>query len=310
MRTLGFAAIGTAVVALLAFLVIGLLAPSRVTIQHRRFIAAEPPEVFAVIADHERWPELWDDLTRVEVIERGPEGEVGTRRRVYRRDGTTWTELVSAYDPPYDLHFSGVDTPGVVDWQMQLTLQPGARGGTVATIRISYEPEGFVSRVVNELGFEQTLRHNAMHFLDAVARALGVETVTVDEYAIRMAQRRAKEAARREAGAEAAAKGETAAAAGEDVEGTAAADTARAGTATRGGAGAQAEAEEPAATAPAPGEAAPEAAAAGDATGTKPSGDEAAGPSPAHPGEAAPPPPAQGSGDAAPPPTSDAPPAP
>ena len=205
MRTLGFAAIGSAVVALLAFLVVGLLAPSRVAIQHRRFIAAEPPEIFALIARNENWPKLWNGVSRVEIIEKGAEGGVGTKRRLYFDEGPAWTELITAYEPPYDLHFSGIETPGVMNWQVQITLQPGARGGTVATLRIDYEPDGFVRRVLNELGGEQALKHTAMRFLDNVARELQVENVTVDEYAIRMAQARAKKALEesKSAGAEA-----------------------------------------------------------------------------------------------------------
>ncbi len=201
MRTLGFAAIGSAVVALIAFLVIGLLAPHEVAIQHRRFIAAEPPEVFAVLAEHDRWPKLWDDVTRVEILEGGDGQAVGTKRRLYFEEGTRFTEVVTAYEPPYDLHFSGIETPGVTDWQVQIALQPGARGGTVATLRIGYEPDGFVRRVLNELGFQKALKHTAMRLLDNVARELGVENVTVDEYAIRMAQARARKASAESASA-------------------------------------------------------------------------------------------------------------
>lgn len=188
MRTFLIGIGGIVVLAALVFLVLGLTGPDSLTVQHRRFIAAEPPEVFKVVSNPESWPVLFryrGDHEIVKVTEAKDKGGKQPEWVIHFKNGKTWREIITAYEPPHDIHFTGIDTPGVQDWQMHVLLEPGARGGTVATFRITFSPDGFVARAASQLGFQAQLRHAAIGFLDNVAKKLGVANETVDVYVAR-----------------------------------------------------------------------------------------------------------------------------
>lgn len=219
MRTFVIGATGVVIVAILVFLLVGFLAPRDIVVQHRRFIAAEPTEVWKVISDYRAWPELFQygdpeaaAVKKVEVVSEDS-GGVGTTRAITFTDGSVWRDMVSVYEPPYNLRFSGEQTPGVTDWQNHILLEPGARGGTVATFRVSFSPAGFLPRVMTQLYYEAVIRHHAIDFLDGVAARLGVENTTVEQYVAAQRHQRARDAAEaaRRAQEEAPAEGEGAA---------------------------------------------------------------------------------------------------
>ena len=208
MRTFLIGAAGVVVVAAIAFFLIGFLSPREITVQHRRFIAAEPLPVWNAVADYRAWPSYFEhgepgasQVSKVEV-KAIDDGGVGTERTIDFTDGSEWRDMVSVYEPPYDLRFSGVNTPGVLDWQNHILLEPGARGGTVATFRVSFTPDGFLARVMTQIYYESIIRHQAIAFLNGVAGRLGVENTNVEQYVLSEAQKRAKAKADHDAAVE------------------------------------------------------------------------------------------------------------
>lgn len=67
-----------------------------ITIEARATSTASPDAVFAVLADHERWPEWFSGMRSVEVT--GTATGVGARRRV-RTPGVTVDEEFIAWEP-------------------------------------------------------------------------------------------------------------------------------------------------------------------------------------------------------------------
>ncbi len=75
-----------------------------VRIEARAQSTATPDAVFAVLADHERWPEWFPMVKRVTVL--GPSEGVGARRRV-AIPGATVDEEFIAWDPGVRWSFTG-----------------------------------------------------------------------------------------------------------------------------------------------------------------------------------------------------------
>lgn len=74
-------------------------------IEARATSSAAPEAVFAVLADHERWPEWFPSVRRVTVI--GPASGVGARRRV-AVPGATVDEEFIVWEPGVRWTFTGI----------------------------------------------------------------------------------------------------------------------------------------------------------------------------------------------------------
>lgn len=102
---------------------------------------ASPEAVFAILADHVRWPEWFPGLRSVEIT--GPAEGVGARRRV-KLPGLTVDEEFIAWDPGVRWSFTGVAssprfTRGLVE-DCQLTRT--ANGGTQIDYVMHLDPAG------------------------------------------------------------------------------------------------------------------------------------------------------------------------
>ena len=110
-----------------------------VRIEARGESAAAPDAVFAVLADHERWPEWFPSIKRVSVL--GPAEGVGARRRVELR-GLTVDEEFIVWEPGRRWSFTGYSarphfTRSLVE---DCRLSPNASGGTDITYTMYLDP--------------------------------------------------------------------------------------------------------------------------------------------------------------------------
>jgi hypothetical protein len=76
-----------------------------VRIEARAESSASPTEVFAVLADHERWPEWFPSVRKVTVL--GAAAGVGARRRVAIRGATVDEEFI-VWEPGVRWSFTGI----------------------------------------------------------------------------------------------------------------------------------------------------------------------------------------------------------
>ena len=100
---------------------------------------ASPEAVFAILADHERWPEWFPVLKKEEVL--GPRREgVGTRRLATIPGGKV-EELIIAWDPGQRFAFTAtVVSPGIVRALLEDCRIERARSGTRVTYTMYLEP--------------------------------------------------------------------------------------------------------------------------------------------------------------------------
>jgi len=100
---------------------------------------ASPEQVFAVLADHERWPEWFPGVKRVEVL--GPAEGVGARRRV-SIPGAKVEERFIAWDLGQRWSFTGTAAqPGFVRSLVEdCQLAPHGAGGTAITYTMHMDP--------------------------------------------------------------------------------------------------------------------------------------------------------------------------
>lgn len=100
---------------------------------------ASPEQVFAVLADHERWPEWFPNVKRVEVL--GPAEGVGARRRV-SIPGAQVEERFIAWDVGQRWSFTGTAAkPGFVRSLVEdCQLAPHGDGGTAITYTMHLDP--------------------------------------------------------------------------------------------------------------------------------------------------------------------------
>lgn len=114
-------------------------APVRVTRVQR--IAAPSSRVWEVIADHERWPEWFPSVSRVEALD--PAEGVGGRRRVHIGSLSVEEEFL-AWDP--DARFAFVVThssrPGIRSMVEDVRLVPDGDAATTVTYTQAIEPVG------------------------------------------------------------------------------------------------------------------------------------------------------------------------
>jgi uncharacterized protein YndB with AHSA1/START domain len=102
---------------------------------------ADPEAVFAVLADHERWPEWFPNVKRVDVM--GPAEGVGARRRVHV-PGLVVEEEFIVWDPGQRWSFTGTAAkPGIVRSIVEdCRLTATATGGTDISYTMYLEPRG------------------------------------------------------------------------------------------------------------------------------------------------------------------------
>jgi uncharacterized protein YndB with AHSA1/START domain len=146
-------------------------APIRV--EARAESTASPDKVFAVLADHERWPEWFPRVKKVTVLGRA-EG-VGARRRV-ALPGMTVDEEFIAWDPGARWSFTGYDarprfTRSLVE---DCVLTPLPDGGTAISYTMYLDPAGLAGFLVKRsIGVMRKNNTQAMQNLAARA-ATGV----------------------------------------------------------------------------------------------------------------------------------------
>jgi carbon monoxide dehydrogenase subunit G len=127
-------------------------------IEARARSSAQPADVFAVLADHERWPEWFPSLQTVTVT--GPEAGVGARRRV-QLPRTTIDEEFIVWDPGARWSFTGTAsrphfTKSLVE---DCILQPLDSGGTAISYTMYLDPPPAWRHIVKVLA--RRLRANS-----------------------------------------------------------------------------------------------------------------------------------------------------
>ncbi|MEO7428891.1 MAG: SRPBCC family protein [Acidimicrobiales bacterium] len=112
-------------------------APIRV--EARAESTATAAQVFAVLADHERWPEWFPSVKQVTVI--GAAEGVGARRRV-AVPGATFDEEFIVWEPGARWSFTGIEAkPGVLRSLVEdCRLEPLASGGTAISYTMYLDP--------------------------------------------------------------------------------------------------------------------------------------------------------------------------
>jgi hypothetical protein len=142
-------------------------APMRV--EARAESTASPDQVFAVLADHERWPEWFPRLRKVTVLGRA-EG-VGARRRV-ALPGMTVDEEFIVWDPGARWSFTAFEarprfTRSLVE---DCVLTPLADGGTAISYTMYLDPVGVMGFLIKRsLGLMRKNNTRAMQNLAARA---------------------------------------------------------------------------------------------------------------------------------------------
>jgi uncharacterized protein YndB with AHSA1/START domain len=142
-------------------------APLRV--EARAESAASPDKVFAVLADHERWPEWFPSLRKVTVL--GPAEGVGARRRVVI-PGMTVDEEFIVWEPGARWTFTGYEarprfTRSLVE---DCVLTPLPDGGTAISYTMYMDPAGLAGFVV-KLGVGRMRKNNTKAMQNLAARA-------------------------------------------------------------------------------------------------------------------------------------------
>jgi uncharacterized protein YndB with AHSA1/START domain len=100
---------------------------------------ASPEAVFAILADHEHWPEWFPVLTKEEVVGPRPEG-IGTRRLATIPGGKV-EEVIIAWDPGQRFAFAVTAvSPGIVRALLEDCRIEPAQGGTRVTYTMYLEP--------------------------------------------------------------------------------------------------------------------------------------------------------------------------
>jgi uncharacterized protein YndB with AHSA1/START domain len=114
-------------------------ATAPVQIEGRARSAASPDAVFAVLADHEAWPQWFGGLKEVTVT--GAAEGVGARRQV-RIPMSTVDEVFIAWEPGRLFAFTGTEArPGFCRSLVEhCTLEPTSDGGTDITWTMCVEP--------------------------------------------------------------------------------------------------------------------------------------------------------------------------
>jgi hypothetical protein len=144
-------------------------APLRV--EARADSTASSDKVFAVLADHERWPEWFPSLRKVTVL--GPAEGVGARRRVVI-PGMTVDEEFIVWDPGARWTFTGYAakprfTRSLVE---DCILTPLPDGGTAISYTMYMDPVGAAGFVVKR-SVGRMRKNNTKAMQNLAARAAG-----------------------------------------------------------------------------------------------------------------------------------------
>lgn len=112
--------------------------------------SASPAAVFAVLADHERWPEWFPGLRKVTVL--GAATGVGARRRVALRGATVDEEFI-VWEPGNRWSFTGIAATPRFTKSLVEDCQLVAReaGGTAITYTMYLDPPAALRPLVNAL---------------------------------------------------------------------------------------------------------------------------------------------------------------
>ena len=121
------------------------LAPVR--IEGRAETTASPNDVFAVLADHEHWPEWFPSVRKIDVL--GPAEGVGARRRVHI-PGAKIDEEFIVWEPGTRWSFTATAaTPEVVNSLVEdCRLEPTPTGGTRISYTMYIEPRAGLRTLV------------------------------------------------------------------------------------------------------------------------------------------------------------------
>jgi hypothetical protein len=136
-----------------------------------RATTASPEAVFAILADHERWPEWFAGVKRVTVL--GPAEGVGARRRV-EVPGLVVEEEFIAWDVGQRWAFTGTASKPIVFRSLVEDCQLAARadGGTDVTYSMHLDTSA-VMRPVVKAGGRMVQRNIAKALDNLAARAEG-----------------------------------------------------------------------------------------------------------------------------------------
>ncbi|MEX2293574.1 MAG: SRPBCC family protein [Acidimicrobiales bacterium] len=140
-----------------------------ISIEARAESTASPDAVFAVLADHERWPEWFPSVKRVTVL--GEASGVGARRRV-AVPGATVDEEFIVWEPGVRWTFTGIAArPGVLKALVEdCRLTPLASGGTAISYTMYLDPPKAMIPIV-KLAARQIRRNNTRAMESLAARA-------------------------------------------------------------------------------------------------------------------------------------------
>ena len=143
-----------------------------VRVEARAESTASPDDVFAVLADHERWPEWFPSVRKVTVL--GPAEGVGARRRV-TIPGAFVDEEFIAWEPGVRWAFTGFAarprfTKSLVE---DCRLEPLASGGTRISYAMYLDPPA-VLKPLMKLAVRQMRKNNTRALENLASRAAGL----------------------------------------------------------------------------------------------------------------------------------------
>lgn len=142
-------------------------APIRV--EGRATSTASPDEVFAVLADHERWPEWFPSVRKVTVL--GPAEGVGARRRVHI-PGSSIDEEFIVWEPGQRWAFTGYAAkPRFMKSLVEdCRLEPTPSGGTDISYTMYIDPPALL-RPLLKLAAGRMRANNTTAMENLAARA-------------------------------------------------------------------------------------------------------------------------------------------
>ena len=155
---------------------LGFAETAPIIIESTAVVAAPRAEVWAVICDHERWPEWFASLTAARATSVPPSG-VGSTREVKLSGGFTFQEEFIAWDEPEVWAFTGTEGPApfqsLVERVTLVELDPDR---TEVTYRMAIEPRrGFGLLVKAVRGGVAKNLAKALRSLDGVTAARRAE---------------------------------------------------------------------------------------------------------------------------------------
>jgi uncharacterized protein YndB with AHSA1/START domain len=142
-----------------------------IIIESTEQVAATRAEVWAVICDHERWPEWFGSLSAVRSTST-PSTGVGSTREVKLNGGLTFQEEFIAWDEPERWAFTGIEGPAPFKSLVErITLTEIDPQCTEVTYRMAIEPRRGFGLLVKAArgGVARNLKQALGHLGGAVA---------------------------------------------------------------------------------------------------------------------------------------------